>query len=208
MKKTGFLLVLFLALFACRKTPDTSQLSNAFAVQTTRQPDAEFTSYKTFYISDTIAFRSTNPLDTLLIGPGAKQLVDAVKANMTARGYTFVASNHSSPDLGMGLTVIKDLNIGVIYPGWWWGYWGGCYWGYCGYPPYYPWYGGGIVYSIPTGTIILDCIDLKNASANGKLYVPWGSVMSGGLGENATDIQLGVNAINQAFEQSPYLKTN
>jgi hypothetical protein len=45
---------------------------------------------------------------------------------------------------------------------------GGCYWGYCGYPPYYPWYGGAYVYSIPTGTIILDMIDLKNAGADGS----------------------------------------
>jgi hypothetical protein len=54
------------------------------------------------------------------------------------------------------MTALKDLNLGVIYPGWWWGYWG-CYWGWCYYPPYYPWYGQ--IYTIPTGTLILDMID-------------------------------------------------
>jgi hypothetical protein len=207
--KIRYLLALGLVVFvSCRKSPDLGQLSVAFAVQTSKQPDANFSNYKTYYISDTIALRTTDPKDTLWFDADAKQLVDAVKTNMNARGYTFVSSSHSNPDLGLGLTAIKDLNVGVIYPGWWWGYWGGCYWGYCGYPPYYPWYGGGgIVYSIPTGTIILDMIDLKNAQANQKLYVPWGSVMSGGLGYTNDDIQLGVQAIDQSFTQSPYVQT-
>jgi len=206
--KIRYLLAFGLIVFAsCRKSPDLNQLSASFAVQTSKQPDANFSSYKTYFISDTIALRTTDPKDTLWFDDKAQQLVDAVKKNMTARGYTLVNDNHSNPDLGLGLTAIKDLNVGVIYPGWWWGYWGGCYWGYCGYPPYYPWYGGGIVYSIPTGTIILDMIDLKNAGSNGKLYVPWGSVMSGGLGYTNDDIQLGVQAIDQAFTQSPYIQT-
>jgi hypothetical protein len=209
MKRVYFFLPLFsLAFFACRKTPDTTPLTVGFVVQTAKEPGANFSNYKTYYISDTIALKTSNPLDSLWFDSDAKQLVDAVKTNMDARGYTMVTSNHGHPDLGLGLTVIEDLNIGVVYPGWWWGYWGGCYWGYCGYPPYYPWYGGAYVYSIPTGTIILDMIDLKDAGADGKLTVPWGSVMSGGLGNTNDDLQLGVQAINQAFEQSPYIQSH
>ncbi len=209
MKKRYFLLAFgFVAFFACRKIPDTSNLSVNFVVQTSKDPAANFGNYKTYYISDTIALKTTDPTDTLWTDDDAKQLVEAVKTNMSARGYTLVSSSHSTPDLGLGLTAIKDLNIGVVYPGWWWGYWGGCYWGYCGYPPYYPWYGGGFVYSIPTGTIILDMIDLKNASENSKLTEIWGSVMSGGLGYTSDDIQLGTEAIDQAFTQSPYVQTH
>lgn len=124
---------------------------------------------------------------------------------MEARGYTFVPNNHTHPDLGLGLTAVKNLNIGVIYPGWWWGYWGGCYWGYCGYPPYYPWYP--VFYSITTGTLVLDMIDVKNAGTDGKLNVPWGSVMSGGLGYTDNDFALLIDAINQSFAQSPYIQT-
>ena len=208
MKRHYLLIICLVVFFACRKIPDTSELSVNFVVQTAKEPGANFSSYKTYYISDTIALKTTNPNDTLWFDDDAKQLAEAVKSNMAARGYTLVTSSHNTPDLGLGLTVIKDLNIGVIYPGWWWGYWGGCYWGYCGYPPYYPWYGSGVVYTIPTGTIVLDMIDLKNAAANEKLYVPWGSVMSGGLGYTSDDIQLGIGAINQAFTQSPYIQTN
>ena len=206
MEKRHYLLTFCLvAFFACRKIPDTSQLSTSFVVQTSKDNSANFANYKTYYISDTIFRHGT--ADSIWFDADSKQLVDAVKTNMNARGYTLVQSNHSTPDLGLGLTAIKDLNIGVIYPGYWWGYWGGCYWGYCGYPPYYPWYGGGVVYSIPTGTLVLDMIDLKNANSNTKLTEIWGSVMSGGLGNTGDDLQLGVDAINQAFTQSPYLQT-
>jgi len=209
MKRQYLLAFCLVFFFACRKSPDLGKLSVDFIVQTSKEPGANFSGYKTYYISDTIALRTTDPNDTLWYDNDAKQLVAAIKSNMNARGYTLVQDKHLSPDLGLGLTAIKDLNVGVIYPGWWWGYWGGCYWGYCGYPPYYPWYGGGAyVYTVPTGTMMLDMIDLKNASENQKLYVPWGSVMSGGLGYTSDDIQLGVQAIDQSFTQSPYIKAN
>lgn len=207
--KMSYLLLLFFAVYltACRKNPDTGKLSTDFVVQTSRSADANFQNFKTFFISDTIALATTNPNDSIWTDAKAKQLVATVKQNMTSRGYTLVNRN-AKPDLGMELFAVKDLNVGVIYPGWWWGYWGywgGCYWGYCGYPPYYPW--TGMIYTVPTGTLILDMIDLKNATSHENLTVVWGSVMSGGIG-TSSDLQLGVNAINQAFTQSAYLRSN
>jgi len=170
-------------------------------VQTSKDANANFGSYNTYSISDTIKLRTTSPNDTVWDDADAKQLINTVKSNLDARGYTFVErGNH--PDLGIGFTAVKDLNVGVVYPGWWWGYYG-CYWYYCGYPPYY---GYGAVYSIPTGTLILDMIDLKNAISQGKLDVLWSSVMSGGLGNTNDDLQLGVEAVDQAFAQSPYIQ--
>ncbi len=205
MKKVIIFLILAIALSpACRKSPDTSRLSTEFVVQTARGPEADFGSYQTYYISDTIKKETTNPNDSLWFDNDAKQLIDAVKANMTARGYTLVGKGNN-PDLGLSMTALKDLNLGVIYPGWWWGYWG-CYWGWCYYPPYYPWYGQ--IYTIPTGTLILDMIDLKNANTDQRLTVVWGSVMSGGLGNTGNDLALGVSAIDQSFDQSGYINAN
>jgi hypothetical protein len=205
MKKILFILPVFsLAFFGCRKSPDTSGLSTSFAVQTSKGANADFASYNTYSISDTINLRTTNPSDTVWDDANAKILIDRVKANMEERGYTFVPHG-GSPNLALALTAVKDLNIGVVYPGWWWGGYWGCYWYYCGYPPYYGW---GAVYSIPTGTLVLDMIDLKNADANQKLEVIWGSVMTGGLGNTSNDLELGVEAINQAFDQSSYIQTN
>ena len=55
MKKVVILLIFCSAFgFACRKTPDLEKLSAEFVVQTARDPDADFGSYQTYYISDTI----------------------------------------------------------------------------------------------------------------------------------------------------------
>jgi len=205
MKKLSFFIAISsLAFFSCRKLPDTSALSVSFAVQTSKDASANFGNYKTYSMSDTINLRTTNPNDTVWDDADARQLINAVKSNLEARGYTFV-DHGGHPDLGIGFTAVKDLNVGVVYPGWWWGGYYGCYWYYCGYPPYY---GYGAVYSIPTGTLILDMIDLKNAAANQKLDVIWSSVMTGGLGYTNDDLQLGVEAIDQAFTQSPYVQTH
>ncbi len=205
MKKYLFYLLVttVVVLSGCRKTPDTGKLSTSFVVQTSKSPTANFDNYKTYFISDTIALRTTNPNDTFWFDASAKQLIDAVKANMQSRGYTYVPKG-SHPDIGIGFNAVKDLNVGIIYSGWWWwGYWG-CYWYYCGYPPYYPW---GSVYTIPTGTLVLDFIDVKNAEADNKLTVIWSSVMSGGLGNTSNDLALGIGAIDQSFTQSPYIST-
>ena len=204
MKKYLILIFFVFALnVSCKKTPDLDRLSVDFVVQTSKDADANFQNYKTFSISDTIKLKTTNPLDSVWDDADAISLLDAVSQNLIDRGYTKVPPG-AHPDLGLGMSAVKDLNVGVIYPGWWWGYWG-CYWGYCGYPPYYPW---GAIYTIPTGTLILDMVDLKNASNEGKLVVKWGAVMSGGLGYTSDDVQLGIQSINQAFVQSPYIQAN
>ncbi|PWU02481.1 MAG: hypothetical protein C5B52_05305 [Bacteroidetes bacterium] len=204
MKKQLILILFVVALnVSCRKTPDYDKLSVDFVVQTSKDPDANFKNYKTFSIPDFIKLRTTNPNDTIWDDQDAIKLLDQVSQNLISRGYTKVDLG-ANPDLGVTMTAIKDLNIGVIYPGWWWGYWG-CYWGYCYYPPYYPW---GAIYTIPTGTLIVDMIDLKDAGNEQKLVVKWGSVMSGGLGYTNDDIQLGIKAIDQSFVQSPYIQAN
>ena len=87
MKKVVILLIFCTAFsFACRKTPDTYKLSADFVVQTARDPDADFGSYQTYYISDTIALETSNPDDSIWFDAQSKQLVDAVKANMSAIG--------------------------------------------------------------------------------------------------------------------------
>src|SRR4026209_2263803 len=91
MKKQFFFLTIFsLAFFACRKLPDTGALSNSFAVQTSKDANANFSNYNTYSISDTINLRSTNPNDTVWDDADAQQLIGAVRSNLDARGYTEV----------------------------------------------------------------------------------------------------------------------
>jgi hypothetical protein len=208
MKRVFVVVLLIGSFMACRKTPDTSQLTNKFVVITNRDPNVNFGNYKTYYISDTVTYISNTPgADSILVGAGATQMVAAVKTNMSARGYTF-APRSPSIDLGLRLTAIKQLNAGVVYPpGWWWGYWGYpgyCYWG-C-YPPYYPY---PITYAYNVGDAILEIIDIKNAGANHNLSRIWTMEAGGVLSSvSQTNLDLTVSAINQAFVQSPYIQSN
>lgn len=202
MKNTALLLFSVLLLSACRKIPDFDQLSSEFIVSTSLDQTANFGSYKTFYIADTVEYIGGIGSDSIIVGPKAAQLVGAVKTNLAARGYTFVGRN-SSPDLGLTLTAIKDVTVLISsYPGWWDGYWG-CYY-YC-YPYYYPWTS---VYTYTTGTVILNMYDLKNAGSTHQVKAVWNTTGLGALGTSGTsNVQLGVDALNQGFVQSPYVKT-
>ncbi|HVY73950.1 MAG TPA: DUF4136 domain-containing protein [Puia sp.] len=204
MKLKRFLvpaLVLLVAV-SCRKSPNLDQLSANPVVATNVDVKADFTSYRTYFISDTVAYVGDNPSDTILTDNTAQQLVATVKQNMTARGYQFV-DRSANPDLGINMGVAKITSATTIYPGWWWdypGWWDPWYWGWY-YPYYYPW---SVTYIVTTGTVLIDLIDLKNASEDHKVEVVWTAVVGGALGNDYnTNLQRGIDGINQAFTQSP-----
>ena len=202
MKRTFLLATLgIITLGACRKTPDLDSLQNNQVVVTDRDLDANYSGYTTYHISDTVRLIASNPNDSIMTGAGAKQLVDAVKTNMNSRGYTFVART-ANPSLGLTLWVIKDVERSTICSGWWGGWWGYPWYGW-GY--YYPWCGS---YTYSVGTSMLTLFDLKNAGTNQNLRAIWGMTAFGVFSttNDATNVTLTTNAINQAFSQSPYIK--
>ena len=202
MKNTFLLILSVLLLGACRRSPDFDDLSSQFIVTTTLDTTANFGNYKTFYIADTLKYIGGIGSDSLIVGSKAVEIVNVVKSNLASRGYTFVPRS-SNPDLGLTLTAIKNINVVISsYPGWWDGWWGSCYWYYC-YPYYYPWTS---VYAYTTGTIILNMYDLKNAGASHQIRALWNTTGLGALGVGIPNMQLGIEAINQGFEQSPYVK--
>lgn len=205
MKKSILLFSLFFLLTHCRKTPDFEKLSTEFIVSTSLDKTADFGSYKTFYISDTVAYVGGEKDGSVLVGQSARDMVKVVKDNLTARGYTFV-SRSSMPDLGLTLSAVKDINVVVdYYPGWWDGYWPTCYWYYWCYGYYYPWT---TVYSYTTGTVILNMYDLKNAAGKEQITGIWNTTALGALGSsNQTNVTLAIDALNQGFEQSPYIQS-
>ena len=193
--------------YGCLKDPDFEQLSSDFVVVTNQDPNTNFASYNTYYISDTVAVVKPSGNDTILKTANSQKLVDAVKQNMAARGYTFV-SKGSNPDLGINVGVTKDVSVGVVYSGWWAGYpgwWDPWYWGWY-YPYYYPW---AYYYTVETGSVIVDMVDLKNVRTNNAIKVVWTTFGAGAVGDNLdANVQRGVDAINQAFAQTPNLKRN
>jgi len=209
MKRMLFVSGLFIIMVqaGCLKSPDFETLSTNFVVITNTDSSKNFSNFNTYYISDTVAYHSDVVTDSILNNPSSKQLVDAVKQNMSALGYTFV-SKGAKPDLGINLGVLKNTSVSVVYGGWWdywYGWWDPWYWGWY-YPYYYPW---AYAYSITTGTVIATMIDLKEAPTDQQLRVVWMSIMSGAVGDNInSNVQRGVDAINQSFKQSPLLDHN
>jgi len=207
--KALLVIILFLAAISCRKTPDTEDLKLEQIVATDRDLEANFSNYSTYFIPDSVSVVASNPNDSVLTGALALQLVTAVKTNMNSRGYTFKPRASGLPDLGLRLTVIKDITRTAVCGGWWDGwygwyppYWYGCY--YCG-GYYYPWC---TTYTYTIGTSTLYMFDVKNSAVNHNLRAVWGATMFGVFAttNNQTNADLTANAINQAFNQSPYIK--
>jgi hypothetical protein len=200
-------LVLTFIQYGCIKDPDYDKLSSNLVVSTISDSSAEFSAFHTYYISDSVSIINGSTTDTILKNENTQKLVDAVKENMNARGYVFTP-RAAKPDLGLMLGIAKNTYVGVIYSGWWDGYYGWYdpwYWGsYCCYYYPYPTY-----YSVTTGSVILTMADIKNAQTSQSLRVVWTGFAAGAIGDNlSTNVQRGVDAINQAFVQSPLITRN
>ena len=207
--KTGFKLVLFgvvSALSACHPEPDTKKLIDELVVATNYDPAVSFTSYNTFAIpTDTIGFFSNNTRDTLLTASESSfpaPVLNAIRSNLATRGYSQVNRNQS-PDLGVNVVVVNDLDIfqQVVYPN----YYGspGYYSGYYGYSSwyYYPYIN---TYAYNTGVLIIELVDLKNKTPDNKVKVVWNAYL-GDVYSTLDLIPQTTRAIDQAFLQSPYL---
>jgi hypothetical protein len=130
----------------------------------------------------------------------ASKILKMIADNMTALGYTKVAQN-ANPDLYL---LPASWQTTTVY--WWYDYWYWWYGGYWGgyYPPYYP---PVSVSSYTTGTLIMNLVDKDVVNANGDPIIQWSGAINGLL-TGAYDATCVNTAINKAFDQSPYLKTN
>ena len=92
------------------------------------------------------------------------------------------------------ITIITGITYG--------GYWDPYYWGYSDYGYYVPSSFG--VYQVTEGAMSIDMLDLKDASAKGKIDVIWNGLVRGeGIFVDA-NADLSVKAL---FDQSTYFKT-
>ena len=139
---------------------------------------------------------------------------------MISNGYTEEPLDTLNPaDVVMLISAMSSTNSGLYFdPAWWWGYWGwwpgwsgypgapvwGPGWGY-GYPDGYPVY---ISYS--TGTLFITMIHPESTNIDEKtIGVPWMAALNSLLQTGAQNTEQRItDNIDQAFKQSPYLKTN
>jgi len=191
---------------SCYKNPNTEELSYDLVVATDFDDEADFSSYMTYHISDTIINISNKPNDSILVGAVADQIVDRIKEHMNQRGYVFVEKDQD-PDLGLMTTIIQNKNLGQVCYGWWWGYPGyypPYWWGYPGYGYYYPFCS---YYSYEIGTLNVEMFDLKNAEENQNIRAIWNDVNFGVMSKyEQTNVNRALESIDQAFDQSPYIQ--
>lgn len=212
MKRMLFLLFTVLLLAGCQKDPDLSDLSDDFVVFTDYDPEVSFTSYSTFYLPDSILLITDNPTPRYWSDERAKEIISNIETVLTTRGYTRVDEKENA-DIGIQPSYIQGVSYfyGYSNPYWWWGYpgyWGPGYWGGGWYGYYYPY---PVTYSYKVGSMMMEMVDLtvkpEEGEKNPKLPIRWTAYMDGILsGSSRYNAHLIVRAVNQAFEQSPYIK--
>lgn len=132
----------------------------------------------------------------------AAPILAAIDAQMQAYGWSKVDIS-AAPDVIVNPAAVSSTTYYYSY--WYDWYYGGYYGGYWGwyYPPYYS------VSSVTTGSLIIVMADPSAADSSpiGKSQTAWLSVANG-VATGYGDVGRVTNAINKAFAQSPYLKTN
>lgn len=206
--KRIIVILLVVGLYGCTSEPDVGKLVQHMVVETsydvTRIDEAEnvFKDYSTFVLrADTLGFVSTYSSDTILLDnstqtPFVEAVINEVAVNATSRGFTRVEAEED-PDFALKIVVLENFNFyqSVSYPGYYSGYYG-----------YYGGYYGPIVntYSSNFVTMVIEAVDIKNYEANDDKYIVVWSAYIGDL-YTTDDLRNKIlEAVDRAFEQSPY----
>lgn len=129
----------------------------------------------------------------------AVPILQAIDRNMANYGWEKVAISQR-PDVVLTPGAIRNTTILYSY---WYNWWYGGYypgWGWY-YPPYYA------VSSYTTGSMIVTMADPNIDSPINLTRASW-IMIGNGLLSGAGDVNRVIGVIDQAFEQSPYLKLN
>ena len=205
IQKLIFPLLVIIAVTGCKKDPLNNLSDDESRIYITNyDKEADFSSYQTFSISDSIAVIENNQLSGHALTAWDIAFREAFVQNMVNRGYVQVDKSNT-PDLGINLSRIYNTYTGVIdYSRYWnnyYGYYDPYYWGYPGYSYYFPpMYG---LYEVNEGAASVDILDLKNSSENNQITGIWNGLLRGTGVFSTEKIQQQVNAL---FEQSPYLQ--
>lgn len=207
MKKLIPILLAVFAFASCEKDPDMGKLDNNYLVYTNYDKKADFKTPTTFYLADKILIIGDTEEPKYLEGKAAEEILAAYTKNMETRGYA--PETQENADLGIQVSYIQSTYYLTSYgqPEWWWnypGYWNPGYWGNWG-GWYYPY---AVTYSYSTNSFLTEMVNLQAPSGEGKnLPVVWTSYLTGfETGSSAINRTLAVEAVNQSFVQSPYLK--
>ena len=230
IKLSFFVAAGVLALWGCYRSPnDTVFYEDLDLVQTVYNPSRvdgnplnHFANvYDTYVIADSIVVSSNvDDIDEETVNDPAFRIniQESIRRNMDAYGYTELPNNSTeTPDVYMAIAVSYINSSGTSwYPIYWGGGWGAG-WGYGGgwYYPTFSWVPS--YYSFDQGSVHIDWMDFKNAreipdndTVFYEINIEWDLSISG-LIRNSTDADRNARmaeAIDQGYEQSPYLNKN
>lgn len=208
MKKILIISAVALLAFACQKEPYSQDVDGEYLVYTSPAKDVTFSDFRTFDIADSVLVIGQTKKPYYSKSNNALALIQAYRTNMENLGYIYLPSNPDA-QLGIQVTYAEDTQKFVQYyddPYWWLdypGYWPAGYWGnWTGW--YYPY---PVVYTYTTNALITDMVDLTAGEQNGKLKIVWSCYIGGPASASINyDVKRMIDAVDQAFEQSPYLK--
>ncbi|MEI6946170.1 DUF4136 domain-containing protein [Paraflavisolibacter sp. H34] len=166
---------------------------------------ANFHTYRTFYISDSVALVRNNQLLAKRVDEVYTRFIAAFAQSLEARGYVRVA-REANPDLGIALSQITNTTTNLIsyndYGNYYGGYWDPFYWDYPGYNYYFPTYYG--TYQTSETVLAIDMFDLKNSSQNNQIKDVWSGMIRGSGIFTLANVDSQVAAL---LQQSSYLQT-
>ncbi len=203
IRKSKLLMLFFLsALFITSCYNDYGLNTEDYDVVYTKyDPNTNFAAFKTFVMPDSVFHLIGDNSDDNISRQFDALILHRVAENMENRGFERVNSLDSA-DVVVVVSVSNDTYSGAIYYPPSWGYPG---WGW-DYPPYW---GDVTYYEYNTGTLYIQFADKRNIDGQNILYTNWLAIANGLLSSNIIQTQNRIEkAINQAFAQSPYLRTN
>ena len=181
-------------------------------VVTTHDEAVVFTGFGTYALLDSVVhidFEDNNN-DSLLTRNNDALILSRVAAGIEGFGYTEETDpDNNPPDVILLVGVFGVTKRAYVsYPWWdWYGWYPG--WGCCG--PGYGWgYPSAPVAVYDTGTLVITMVDPNRMGADvNTLPVIWVAGIQGLLQGSEAGISARItDAIDQAFDQSPYLRTN
>lgn len=194
------------ALSSCTKDPLKNMAEDESRIYITNHDStANFNSYKTYSIVDSVSLVNDNRLAGKEATSWDMQVIDAVQNAMNARGFVKV-DRTQNPDLGINVSRVYNTTTNVVNLTDYWDYYGGYYdpyyWGYGGYDYYFPPAYG--VYQTTEAALSIDILDLKDASGTQTIKGVWNGLIRGEGIFKSSNVESQVQTL---FDQSPYLKT-
>ena len=172
-------------------------------VYTNYDKDYDFASKGTFSIPDKIVKITGNLVDgeepEYVKDIYATPILNQIASNLEDLGWTQV---EDPADADVQILPASWTNTTIYY--YYGDYWCWYYPYYCGGYWYYPY---PVTTSYTTGTLVIAMNDLNDESTDGSTKIAWTAAINGLL-SGAYDADRVAKGIDQAFAQSPYLKTN